>query len=264
MPSGKASKRKRAVAKPPPVSSGSGRTASPKILLIGAAVAVAAVAAILLVVTLTGGDDDSPASTIAADATLPEAAAVAALFADIPQSGATLGSDDAPVTMVEYVDLQCPFCREFVADAFPTIVEDHVRPGRVRVELRGLAFIGPDSERGMKAAQAAGLQDGMFDFVDLIYANQGAENSGWLTNELIEAAARSIDGMDVDKLLADADSPEVAEKLAADSEDASSRGVNSTPTILVGPTGGELQQVELETASDVESIVAAIEAADSS
>jgi protein-disulfide isomerase len=112
----------------------------------------------------------------------------------------------------------------------------------------------------MKAAQAAGLQDGMFDFVDLIYANQGAENSGWLTNELIEAAARSIEGMDVDKLLADADSTEVAEKLAADAQDADSRGVQSTPTILVGPTGGDLEEVQLETATDVASVERAIDA----
>src|ERR687895_662573 len=74
----------------------------------------------------------------------------------------------APVTLVEFVDLQCPYCREFAVDAFPALVEKYVRTGKVRIELRGLAFLGPDSERGLRAGFAAGRQGRMFDLMELL------------------------------------------------------------------------------------------------
>jgi protein-disulfide isomerase len=264
MPSGKTAKRRRAAQRartqvPAPRTSGRGK-ASPKVLLAGAGALVLVVAAILLGVALTR-EDDEPQPAATPTTRLPEAGQVARLFRGIPQSGRVLGDPSAAVTMVEYLDLQCPFCRQFVSDAFPTLVDKHVRTGKLRVELRGLSFIGPDSERGMNAAQAAGLQNRMYQFVDLIYHQQGAENSGWLSDELIETAARSIAGLDVERLLDDAKSTVVAEKLIADSAQAERDGVEGTPTILVGPTGGNLSQVPLSSATDLDSIEQAIAAA---
>lgn len=260
MTSGKASKRKRReLAKaPPPVGRRGGGTASPKVLAAGAAAVAAVVAAIVGVVSLTGdGSGDQTAPTTR----LPGATEVAQLFRGIPQSGVVLGKPSAPVTMVEYIDLQCPFCREFVVEAFPTLVEKYVRPGKLRIRIRGLYFLGPDSERGMKAAQAAAEQNRMFQFVDLLYRNQGGENSGWLSDDMVQAAARSITGLDVERLLSDAGSSAIAGRLAADTAQAQADGVQGTPTILVGPTGGEVTQVELASASDLASIERAIAAA---
>lgn len=259
MTSGKAAKRRRA-AQP---ARGAGKRArgkaSPKVLLAGAAVLILTVAAVVLGVGLTRGDGESASGP--PGATLPEAARVAALLRGIPQSGNVLGSPSAAVTMVEYVDLQCPYCREFVSEVFPTLVDKYVRPGKLRVELRGLYFLGPDSERGMRAAQAAALQDRMFNVVELLYSSQGGENSGWLSDGMVEAAARSVPGLDVGKLLADADSGAVADTLAADSARAEQDGVRGTPTIFVGPTGGTLSQVQLASATDLAAIEQAIAAA---
>lgn len=237
-----------------------GRRASPKVLLAGAAAVVVAIGAVVGVVALTGGDGSAETPS-AGTAKLPGSAEVTRLYRGIPQSGATLGRSSAPVTLVEYVDLQCPFCRRFVTETFPTLVEKYVRPGKVRVELRGLAFIGPDSERGMRAAQAAAAQNRMFQFVDLLYFNQGAENGGWLSDELVRAAGASVPGLDVEKLVADSGASAVAEKLAADKAEAQADGVSGTPTILVGPTGEEPTQVALQSATDLASIEQAIAAA---
>ena len=66
---------------------------------------------------------------------------------------------------------------------------------------RPIAFIGPDSERGRAAALAAAAQNRMFNFMEMLYFNQGPENTGWLDEAMVEAAAASIPGLDVPRLV---------------------------------------------------------------
>ena len=257
MASGKASRRRRAASKAPtPPVRGTRRALDRRAwLLIGAAVAIVVAVAAGAVLARSDG---APA---AAGSTLPEAAEVVALFDGLPQSGSALGRPDAPVTLVEFVDLQCPFCREFEVEALPTLVDRYVRAGKVRIEVRGLAFLGPDSVRGLRAALAAGKQDRLFQLLELLYFNQGAENSGWLSQELIEAAARSVPGLDVARLVEDMDSTEISRLLDADGTEAARLGVDSTPTIFVGRTGGDLTRVMLSSPTDLPAIERAIAAA---
>jgi protein-disulfide isomerase len=258
MASGKASKRRRAAERaqvPAPRVRGQG---SPdRRLWVALAVAAALLLAVILGIVLTRGDGDDASD----GSTLAGADEVMALFASIPQEGVELGERAAPVTLVEFVDMQCPFCREFETDAVPTLVEERVAEGTLRMETRGLAFIGPDSERGLRAVLAAGLQGKAYEMKALLFANQGAENSGWLSEDLVEAAARSIPGLDVTRLLEDMESDEVTGLIGEHAQEAESRGVNSTPTVFVGPTGGELELVQMETPTDLAAIEAAIEAA---
>ena len=115
----------------------------------------------------------------------------------IPQNGSVLGSPTAPVTVVEYIDLQCPACQQFESQALPDLVSRYVRTGKVKIEARPIAFIGPDSIRGRAAALAAVAQNRMFNFAELLYFNQGPENTGWLDDDMVKAAASSIPGLDV-------------------------------------------------------------------
>ena len=80
------------------------------------------------------------------------------LFAGIEQHGAALGSPKAPVTLVEYADLQCPYCAQWARDALPTLVEDYVKTGKLRIVFSGMAFIGADSDKALRTAIAAGEQ----------------------------------------------------------------------------------------------------------
>jgi protein-disulfide isomerase len=260
MAGSKARKRKGSQARRAPAR----RTPAPKrrndrrLWVLGAVVAAVVVAVAVGAVLARGGDESTGEGT-----TLTGAGEAAAVFDGVAQDGVALGSPDAPVTLVEFIDLQCPFCREFAVEALPTVVDEHVRTGGVRYELRGLAFLGPDSEVGLRAALAAAQQNRMFEFVELVFYNQGPENIGWLDQELVEAAARSLPGLDVARLVEAMDSDEVSDLMAEHAAEAERRGVTSTPTILVGPTGGELTRVRLQSARDVASIDAAIAAASS-
>ena len=63
------------------------------------------------------------------------------------------------------------------------------------------AFIGPDSIRGQAAELAAAQQNRAFNYAELLYDNQGAENTGWLNDNMVAAAAESIPGLQVHTLL---------------------------------------------------------------
>jgi protein-disulfide isomerase len=267
MTSGKQTKRRRQAvrAAPPPVRGGEGkRRASPRVLIGAAALLALIVAGIVLGIVFGSGDGSSttnvPTRGSLANA-LPGAADVEQLLKGIPQDGNVLGSASAPSTLVEYIDPQCPFCQQFETQAMPTLIKRYVRPGKAKVELRPIGFIGPDSENGRSAVIAAGQQSKAFNLTQLLYLNQGPENGGWLSDQLITSAAASIPGMDVPKLLDDRDSSET--KNAADSFDelAQRDGVPQTPTIHVGKSGQTPQQVTLSSPSDVQSIAKALDSA---
>jgi protein-disulfide isomerase len=262
MASGKASKRRRAAERvqvPVPRGARVGGGVDRRVWVAAAVTAALVVAVVVGVVTTRGGGSDQ----VAAGSTLADAADVTAVFDGIVQDGVALGQADAPVTLVEFVDMQCPFCREFEVEVMPTLIEKYVRPGKVRIEMRGLSFLGPDSERGMRAVLAAGEQDNLFGMKALLFANQGPENAGWLSQDLVEVAGRSLPQLGVSRLVGDMSSGAVSEQLGDHAAEAKRRRVNSTPTILVGKTGEEPRLVQLASASDLAAIEQAIAAASS-
>ena len=263
MASGKQSKRRRAAQAPPPVRATRKRQASPRVLAIAGTLLALAAAAVVLAVVFSNGDSKdavTPARGSLADA-LPGALETQQLLKGIVQNGNVLGKPSAPVTVYEYVDPQCPYCRQLETKAMPNLVERYVRSGKAKIELRPIAFIGPDSERGRAALIAGAEQNKMFNVAQLLFLNQGAENSGWLTDDLVDRIAASIPGVDVPRLLADRNATSVADKSSAFDADASADGVSSTPTILVGKSGGQAKVVTLTSATDAEPVARAIDAA---
>jgi protein-disulfide isomerase len=204
------------------VNQGSSR---PSGALVVAAFAVAVLATIALVaaaVFLRESDSAAPPSpTPSVDLT------------GIPQRGQLLGSLDAGVTLIEYADLQCPFCRGYSEDVFPTVVEEYVRPGRVNTEFRGIAILGEDSEEALRYVYAAGLQNRLWQLQEALYRNQGAEQSGWVTEDLVREVAAGIPGLDVDRLLADSGTPEVQALIDDAAAQAEAAEVPGTPTFFV-------------------------------
>ena len=163
----------------------------------------------------------------------------------IPQDGAALGDPDAPVTLVEYADLQCPYCAQWALGTFPTLVRDDVRAGKLRIEFRGLAFIGPDSDTALRAVLAAGRQGRLWDVVELLYGNQGAENSGWVSEELLGQIAAEVPGLDPEQFAADRQLQELDGEIAEAQAQATLAGVHGTPSFELGRTGGHVEPLEV-------------------
>jgi protein-disulfide isomerase len=143
-----------------------------------------------------------------------------------------LGDPDAPVTVTEYLDLQCPACAAAARETLPALVRDQVRTGGVRLEARTLHFLGPDSERAARFAAGAAEQGRLWPFLEAFYAAQGPENSGYVTDEFLRPVARAA-GVDADAALAYADGAGAQDALNRANADAERFGVEATPAFTV-------------------------------
>jgi protein-disulfide isomerase len=220
--------------KPPPTKKAGNRN------LLIAAGAAAAVVLVLVAASLLlrGGDSSNDAGS---GATV-DTGEVSTLLAGIPQDRAVLGSPDAKVTMIQFEDLQCPICREYQQQGFPGVVEEYVKPGKVKLRFVGMDFLGSDSTKALNYTLAAGEQGKLWQFADSLYANQGAENSGWVTDSLLEQIAGDL-GLDWDKLKTDAAGPVAQQQRSSMAAEATQRQVPGTPTFYVQVGDGEPYQV---------------------
>ena len=220
-------------------------------LALVAAVAVAAVV-IAAVVSSSGGSSPAPATPAAGGS-----APTNALFTGIPEKNGVLGDPSAPVTITEFVDLQCPICAETSRTTLPQLIQNQVKTGKVKLDARALQFIGPDSVRAAQVAAGAREQGRLWPFLAAFYAAQGQENSGYATDAFLRSVAQSA-GVNADEALAYAQTDAAADQLNQANSEAQTRGIDSTPSFVVTGKDGKAHVV---VGHDDASLNAAIKAA---
>lgn len=221
---------------PRPPTAAAGRNRTIVIAVVVAAVVAAALIAGSLLLTRDDEGDAATTTETTSTGTTPSGSTSPAvtLVAGIPQNGTILGDPQATVRMLQFEDIQCPICKVYTDDAFPAIVDEYVKPGRVRIDFRGLAFLGPDSEKALRIAIASGFQDKLWEVVGLFYENQGEENSGWVTDELIDEILAEVPGLDAAKVKVDATGEAVTKEIQAVQAQATELKVPGTPWFFLG------------------------------
>ena len=163
----------------------------------------------------------------------------------IPQQGNVLGNPNAPHTLVEYGDLVCPECKAYSDQIVPTVVQDYVRTGKLRIEFLPFQFVRPWSQLAAQYAWAAAEQNKMFEFSKVWYTNQGDESTNYVNDAFARKIAAAVPGLDADKLIRDSRSAKVKAQAAAALQSFNARGLNQTPSFVGGTTGGTLRNVDL-------------------
>ncbi len=155
-------------------------------------------------------------------------AAPAPFRAEVDTAAAPVrGSATAPVTIVEYSDFHCPFCRR-VQPTLTALLEKY--PGKVRLVYKHLPLDGlhPQARRVSEAAWCAGKQDKFWDFHDAVYADSGNDASdGTLTRYATTA------GLDTAAFTACLANPEAKAAIQRDVAEGEALGLNSTPGFFV-------------------------------
>lgn len=211
-------------------------------LQLAAAAGFLAVIAVVVVVIVAGSG-----SSKGGDPTqIVEAGAVDALLANSPQQALTIGQADAPVHLFEYGDLQCPYCKAYSEEEIPAVIEGAVDAGKAKVTFRNMLIIGPDSLPAGAAAIAAGEQGRGWNYIETFYRNQGEENSGYVTEDFLEAVARAAGVKDMTTWNKRRKSKAVRAEATKTTESAEGKlGFHATPSFAIeGPKTDGLELLD--------------------
>ncbi len=186
------------------------------------------------------GAPPKPQGTAARNA----AATVDKMLAGIPESGNTLGSSKAKVTLTEFGDLKCPICRAFALGAEQQLISRDVRAGRVKIAYRSLCTAtcaGPQPgvfSSQQAAALAAGRQNRAWYYIELFYHLQGDEETSYVTPAFLQGLAKLVPGLNYDKWQSARTSSTLTRRVSMDQSAAQAAGFSGTPSVIVqGPKG---------------------------
>jgi protein-disulfide isomerase len=209
-------------------------------MLAGVVLAAVAVIAVAIAISSSGGSATkaSPAAFRSAAST------VDSTLAGIPQSGTTLGSPNAKVTVTEYGDLECPICRDFALGSENQLISNEVKAGKVKLVFKSLEtatgngatpnMFGPQQA----AAYAAGAQARAWNYILVFYHSQGQEGTAYVNQSYLNGIAAAIPGLNYSKWSSASTSSALSSQVTSEEQQAASRGFNSTPTVVVqGPKG---------------------------
>lgn len=137
------------------------------------------------------------------------------------------GADDAPITIVEFTDYECPFCGRYIRDTYPALLAEYGDRMKYVVRNFPLSSIHPNARKAAEAAECAFDQGRFWEYHDALFQNQGA-----LDVPSLKAYAEEL-GLDVASFATCLDSGAKRDVVAADHRDALAHGVNGTPTFFV-------------------------------
>jgi len=144
----------------------------------------------------------------------------------------SIGNADAPVTVVEYGDYQCPACGRFALSVKPKIVEEFVKTGKVRFVFRSFQFIGQESQWAAEAAECANEQGKYWEYYEKVYSKQAGENAGAFRKENLIRFASEL-GLQTESFNQCLASGKYTDKVKAETLEAERLGLRSTPSLLV-------------------------------
>lgn len=150
---------------------------------------------------------------------------------NVVQSGHVRGAADAPVTVEEWADFQCPACGQFARLTEPRLLSTYLTQGQVKLVVHNFAFLGQESSWAAEAAECAGEQGKFFEYHDRLYAAQAGENRGAFSKDNLRKIGNDLAlGPAFASCL---DSSRYAQAVRDDTKAGEARGVQATPTLFV-------------------------------
>ncbi len=234
-----------------------------RLIQLGAVIGAVVVIIVVILVATGGGEKKGivkPAPGGGGESSVQKE--VKTLIGGIPQTGNTLGSLTAPVTMQYFGDLECPICRQFSDGALTPLIKKYVRTGKLKIEYRNLetATREPETFRTQQiAALAAGKQQKGWYYIELFYRQQGEEDTGYVTEKFLQELAKQVPGMNLATWTTDRGNGEFTNTITTDAQAANNAGFTGTPSFLIGKTGQKLQKFEYSSLTDPSSFESAID-----
>lgn len=145
-----------------------------------------------------------------------------------------LGSADAPITVVEFSDYQCPFCLRHDQETLPKLKEQYIDTGKVKYVFMDfpLDSIHPQARAAAGAAECAGAQGKYWEMHDKLFSDQAAWNGNAGAIDVFKSYAPNL-GLDAEAFASCLDSNQFGAEIAADQQDGADAGVTGTPAFFI-------------------------------
>jgi len=143
-----------------------------------------------------------------------------------------LGSQTAPVTIIEMGDYQCEMCKRWYDESRPKIIENFIDTGKANMFFIDYPILGIDSALAAEATYCADDQGKYWDYHVTLYDYQGHMNSGWANAERLKSFAFNLD-LNMDEFEECLDSSKYDQRVKLNWQKASAGGANSTPTFII-------------------------------
>jgi protein-disulfide isomerase len=160
----------------------------------------------------------------------------------------TVGDPNAPVKVMEFADFQCPYCEQWHTKNEADFYKNYVETGKVFFTYVPFSFLGQESVRSSEAAYCANDQGKFWDFHDILYANQGAENSGAFSDQNLINFAKDLK-LNMNDFNNCFTTGKYTQKVQEDVDFAKAKGVNATPYFIVND-GQPIDMNTLQSAVD--------------
>ncbi len=154
---------------------------------------------------------------------------------DIPIDGAyAVGDPNAPITIIEYTDYQCPYCSRHFEQTYPQLLENFIETGVVYYVFKDfpLSQIHPQAVAAANAARCAGDQDAYLEMHDMLFQTQAEWNNRSDANALFNQYAAEL-GLDEAQFAACVENGTHEEGVLADLNEGASYGVSGTPAFFI-------------------------------
>ena len=153
-----------------------------------------------------------------------------------------LGSESAPITIVEFGDYQCEACYAWFHNTRDTLIDNYIETGKAKLVFVDLPFLGRDSPKAAQASYCAEDQEKYWEYHTMLYTFQdGHPDSGWADRDRLNSFAFSLD-MNMDEFNECMDSLKYKNRVKANYDESVRNGVQSTPTFIIISEDGKKEQ----------------------
>lgn len=144
-----------------------------------------------------------------------------------------IGDKDAPVVLIDYSDMRCPYCAKWMKQIEPTLVKEYVKAGKLRIEFRNVALFGEQSKLGARAVMAAADQGKGYEMMQEIFSHMPTDKRGTITRDLLKKWAENIGIRQMTRFMAAIQTDLYDDQLSADKAEANQLSFQSVPAFLI-------------------------------
>jgi len=165
------------------------------------------------------------------------------LAALVENGSPTLGNIDAPLTLVEFGDYQCSFCKKHFVQTHDLIMKNYVATGNVKILFKDMIVTpGEDSIHAAHATHCAKDQGMFWKYHYMLYNNWKGENTGWVTDDILNKFASDVD-LDMNEFSKCMSEKKWMNLIRASGEDANTMGVTGTPSFFLIGSENEIAKI---------------------